>query len=50
MIGPPNDLSGGQVIPIIKSGMTKWVRFRAICSYPMGQTIIEAGNEGSIAL
>ena len=32
MIGSPNDLSGGQVIPIIKSGMTEWVRFRAICS------------------
>jgi len=23
MIGSPNDLPGGQVIPIIKSGMTK---------------------------
>jgi len=36
MIGSPNDLSGGQVIPIIKPGMTKWVRFRAVCSIYLG--------------
>ncbi len=30
MIGSSNDLSGGQVIPIIKSGMTTWSDSRSL--------------------
>ena len=46
MIGSPNDLSGGQIIPIIKSGMTKWVRFRA----PGSSQVISPDSSDSTAI